>query len=416
MGRYVDLHCHYDFCNWIEGFAGLSHACYSFDYYRSFVEDGPFSAERRILGLVQEHSVDLVIVPNMYFEISGSFLHTLRTAGAKSLVVFFDDSGRFENTNRYYLGLCEYIVTHETKAALELYQPYGVIVDFFPCFPSVSFYSRLLAERGAAIPDHGDVSFVGAKSVDRSAFLDALTAAGLAVSVYGSGWPNGRVSQLSMLQIFRDSKVSLNFTKSLVLDGGKQLKARAFEIVLAGGFLLTEYDAELVAYFEAGSEIDTFSSPDECVQKTRYYLENPLIRETIRQRGWEKCRGQLSFESAWTRYLGCLELRSGPGGIGTTIGSCPIKAVRAFVRWNISYLVGRLKTRHPRLAVDQLVWAARDVRFLSGIYSGVVWLVFISETALYFLRSVRDRLVEPRLRQRIGRLLFHGKGLGGRVQ
>jgi len=405
MGRSVDLHRTYDFNNWVEGFSSIPHVFCSFDFYKSFIETGPLVTEERVLCLVRKHSVDLVIVPNIYYEVGISFFPTLRAAGARSLVVFFDDSGRFEDTNRYYLGHCDYIVTHESITALERYQPYGVSVDFFPCFPSVAFYDRLLAECATKIPDLGDVTFVGAKIADRATFLGALTSAGFPVSVYGSGWPNGRVSQSAMLQIFRESKISLNFTKSLAPDGGKQLKARAFEIVLAGGFLLTEYDAELVSYFEVGTEIDTFSNLDECVQKTRYYLENPLIREAMRQRGQEKCRGYFNFEAAWTQYLGSLDSRNTSNEIGPILGDCPTQAIRSFVQWNFSFLIGRFKTSQPKLAMDQFCWCLREGRFLSGIYSRMVWIVFLSETALFFLHSFKRRLVKIRLLQRIKREL-----------
>lgn len=88
-----------------------------------------------------------------------------------------------------------------------------------------------------------------------------------------------------MLQNFRDSKISLKFTKSGVNDKSKKLNARAFEIMLAGGFLLPEYYPEVVSYFKVSDEIDIFSSPDECIHKFKYYLDNQGYREAIRIRG-----------------------------------------------------------------------------------------------------------------------------------
>lgn len=401
MGAYVDLHCNYDFGNWVLGFSGLPYDCYSFNYYKSFVERGPLTTEQIILGLVREHQIDLVIVPNMYYELNAAFLEKLRNAGTKSLIVFFDDSGRFEDINRYYLRHCDYILTHESKNALNLYRPYGVSVKFFPCFPSLAFYDRLLRDRADAIPNLRDVSFVGANIVDREAFWGALSKAGLPVEFYGSGWPNGRVPQTAMLKIFRDSKISLNFTKSLASGGGKQLKARAFEIILAGGFLLTEYDDELVSYFEVGKEIDTFSSLEECVQKTRYYLENPLIRESMRQRAIKKCREKLNFEAAWSQYLVGLDKQSELLGGSSAFGIAPNRAIRSFVRWNLCYLVGRLSTKQPRLALDQSRWALREALLLSGIYSRAIWLVVFSEVSLFFLRGVKRRVVRATLLQKI---------------
>jgi hypothetical protein len=365
MGRYLGLHCTYDFNNWIEGFSNLPYGFHSYDFYKSFVEDGPLVAERKILDLVHEHSIDLVVVPNMYYQVNVSFLRTLRSTGIQTLIVFFDDSTRFEDTNRYFLGHCDHIVTHESRRAVALYRSYGVIADFFPCFPSLAFYDRISAESSRSTLDLGEVSFVGANIADRSVFLEALSEAGLRVSVYGSGWPNGPVSQRSMLQIYRDSKISLNFTKNISPGGGKQLKARAFEIVLAGGFLLTEYDEELFSYFEAGREIDSFTSQDECVKKARYYLENPQIRESMRQRAIEKCRSEFNFETAWERYLQRLAKGNDSAETIPVLRALPTEAIRSFLRWNFRYFVARIRTGGIRQAIDQMRWCLRDLQFLS---------------------------------------------------
>lgn len=389
MGRYVDLHCTYDFNNWLEGFSRIPYSIYHFNMYESFVVDGPLITEQKILSIVEREKITLVIFPNLYYEINVSFLQKLRMASVKSLAVFFDDSARFEHTNRYYLGHCDFILTHESERALALYKPYGLTPQFFPCFPSLTFYDRLFCESTGAVSEIHDVSFIGANIADRSIYFSSLIEAGLPVSFYGSGWANGRVTQSVMLQLFRDSRISLNFTKSGVNDGSKQLKARAFEIMLAGGFLLTEYDPELISYFEVGAEIDTFSTPEECTEKVKFYLENPITREAMRQRGTEKCRRDFNFETAWSQYLERIETHKMKQDAIAVTGTFPARAIRSFVSWNSKYFLGRLSCKQIHLAADQLRWAIRDLAYLSRIHSGKVWLIVFSELIYCPVRRIK---------------------------
>ena len=51
--------------------------------------------ESSILKLVQENNIQLIIIPNLYYELAPIFLSKLRNVGCRSLIVFFDDSMRF---------------------------------------------------------------------------------------------------------------------------------------------------------------------------------------------------------------------------------------------------------------------------------------------------------------------------------
>lgn len=307
LNRYIDLHCNYDFNNWVNGFRGLAHECFFFDYYQSFVEEGPGIMEEKILAIVQNSNIDLVIIPNMYYEVGLTFLCKLRRQTAKSIMVFFDDSSRFENTNRFYVGLCDFIVTHESINSLKFYEKYHAQVDFFPCYPSYNFYQNIINHATDDPSERHEVCFVGARIADRETYINALLVANVPLTVYGTGWPNGVISQRKMVQSFAASKISLNFTKNASNKYSRQLKARAFEIVMAGGFLLTEHDDELADYFTVGTEIDTFHSVEECISKINLYLNNSELRTRMQQKATQKAKAKYSLESAWTTYLAKLE-------------------------------------------------------------------------------------------------------------
>ena len=375
MGKYVDLHRTYDFNNWIDGFSTLTHSFFSFDYYEYFVSNGPSATELKILRIIEEQVIQLLILPNIYYEIGVRFLDVLRGRGVKSVLVFFDDGSRFESTSRFYVGLCDFVITHESKHALKFYAPFHCHVNFFPCYPSVNHFNRLLANNSDTIPDLGDVTFVGANIADRSDFVSQLKKSGIALSVFGHGWPQGRITQQQMLQIFRDSKISLNFIKSGAASGGKQLKARSFEILLAGGFLLTEHDEELLDYFEIGKDIDTFSSVGECEEKIKYYLCNPEKRNAMQARALQKCRSVLNFEAAWCSYLNKIEYEKSTSSIHSSL-DLPKSAIKTFINWNSQILVARLMIDRPDLALDQNKFCIRELNFLAKIYSNRVWFIF----------------------------------------
>jgi hypothetical protein len=74
----------------------------------------------------------------------------------------------------------------------------------------------------------------------------------------------------------------------------RQLKARPFEVCLAGGFLLTDDAPGLSDYFKIGEEIVCYSSDTDLVEKSAYYLTHDHEREAIAQRGWKKAMSAYS--------------------------------------------------------------------------------------------------------------------------
>ncbi len=100
-----------------------------------------------------------------------------------------------------------------------------------------------------------DVTFVGAAYGNRKEWIEALAGRGIKLQCFGHGWEGGAVDTTRLHEIYRQSRVSLNFGDSgLQLGGGtlrrsRQIKARTFEVPGAGGLLVTETAQELDAYF-----------------------------------------------------------------------------------------------------------------------------------------------------------------------
>jgi spore maturation protein CgeB len=127
-----------------------------------------------------------------------------------------------------------------------------------------------------------DVTFVGAAQPARAAMVAALAGHGIYVQCFGFGWPSGPIASDKIPDIFRQSRISLNFSGS---SGENQVKARVFEVTGAGGFLLTETAPGLDRMFEFDREIAVFASVDDCVRLVRHYLESPTHRDLVARAG-----------------------------------------------------------------------------------------------------------------------------------
>ena len=77
---------------------------------------------------------------------------------------------------------------------------------------------------------------------------------------------------------------------------------RMFETTGVGGCLLTDTGENLQDLFEADSEVITYKSVDECVEKVSYLKENPEIRDEIANAGQKRTLNQ------HTTYHRCLEV------------------------------------------------------------------------------------------------------------
>lgn len=106
-----------------------------------------------------------------------------------------------------------------------------------------------------------------------------------------------------MPKVFRFSKINLNFTSKPIRTG---LPLRIWDILGAGGFLLTNFQSEIPEYFEVGKDLETFASAQELLEKIRYYLAHEEEREEIARNGYQKAKEQYSLQARVQQILECL--------------------------------------------------------------------------------------------------------------
>ena len=111
-------------------------------------------------------------------------------------------------------------------------------------------------------------------------------------------WRAGYYSQ--MPYIFRHSTINLNLTIPSIQTG---IPLRIFDILGAGGFLLTNEQDELSEHFRIGVDLEVFHSIEELLEKTDFYLTHPDAAARIAQNGHEAVKSNFSFEQQFRRML-----------------------------------------------------------------------------------------------------------------
>lgn len=91
-----------------------------------------------------------------------------------------------------------------------------------------------------------------------------------------------------MLAVFGRSKINLNITLRSIKTG---IPLRVMDIMGSGGFLLTNYQAELSEYFEPDVDFVYYNDYRNLQDKADYYLTHEKERKEIAANGCQKvCR------------------------------------------------------------------------------------------------------------------------------
>lgn len=87
-----------------------------------------------------------------------------------------------------------------------------------------------------------------------------------------------------MPYIFLNSKINLNITLKSIKTG---IPLRVFDIMGSKGFLLTNYQEEMLQYFEPDVDFIYYDNYEDLLEKTEYYLSHEMQRKEIAENGYE---------------------------------------------------------------------------------------------------------------------------------
>jgi hypothetical protein len=172
---------------------------------------------------------------------------------------------------------CDYHWSYQSAQQLHFFAEAGLKNVFWmpptmgmpmPCFEEAQQKKYDVVFRGSLHDVHSR----------RKSFLDSLVSNGIPIDI-------GPASYQQCLQDYSRAIISFN------CSGNGDLNRRIFEVLLAGGFLLTDRISTYTGLFEMfqeGIHFECYGDENELLEKTRYYLNNPVEARTIAMRGHQR--------------------------------------------------------------------------------------------------------------------------------
>jgi spore maturation protein CgeB len=305
----------YEYANFLPAFAALGHEVELFDSFDRRGYPDFADLNQRLLGRVIAFQPDVIFCVLMNYEVWSETLDIIREHSPAVVVNWgTDDSWKYDQVSRFLIPHLDFHVTTDKNTVLRAARD-----GFANVVPSQWAASRtqLLDPLPSSQCVH-DVSFIGNLYGDRRSWIEGLRARGVKVATFGHGSDGGVVAASVIPEIYRKSRISLNFSDSgLHLTGvrlkrSRQIKARVFEVPGAGGALLTQTASGLSDYFRVGEEIDTFDRLDDLAAKITAYLSDPAARDRMAAAGHRRTVAEHTYDHRFRSLLDHIQTHCAP--------------------------------------------------------------------------------------------------------
>ncbi|MCP5267989.1 MAG: glycosyltransferase [Zoogloeaceae bacterium] len=278
-----------------------AHSAYAKLRNRGTDRDGfyflPKLVERDLRDLIaREQPSHLLVVGFIYKFFSPSLLRRLADEAKAGLFLYDTDTCNLYSRRREFI----FFVENELPVYDRILSCSAVTTRFFRDTRGldavfVPFGAKPIATERSKQPT--DVLFVGSGDLRRIFLLEGIRDH---VTVRGNRWQRNfplispqlrtRIDDRpvwgeELHRMLGESKIVLNITRTDFYGAETGINLRIFEALAAGCFLLTDHCDELAELFEIGTEIETFRSSRELVEKVRHYLAHPEARQAIAAAG-----------------------------------------------------------------------------------------------------------------------------------
>lgn len=315
--------------NFYQSLCAMGHDVTYFDYPTVIGQLGRAQANRELESIVLRDQPDVLFGVVRGDLISKRTMRRISEQTSTTTINWFcDDHWQFEAHALKWTPCFNHVVT-TSQTVRSRYREHG-LTNVIKSQWGANHANYQPQQSGPAY----DVTFVGQPYGMREQAIQALRQAGIRVRAWGSGWPDGKLSQDEMIRVFSQSKINLNFADASssirtrlqtlatsyavsslrdkpalwrVWSGAqrlaawdkrrveqsagappRQIKGRVFEVPACGGFLLTQPAEDLQNYLIPGRDCATFESIDGLVDQVRYYLQHEDERCAIAKRGYER--------------------------------------------------------------------------------------------------------------------------------
>lgn len=229
-----------------------------------------------------------------------TLLHLKQVTGARAIHYTLDSQVLFQRSRHFISSIALYDVLVTTKEwEVEAYKQAGAqqVILTHQGYDS-RFFPRKVRESERSVLD-SDVCFVGHTQRHYAERLQTLSSLDMRLRIWGDAWPRYAekhpwAQALVARGLWGESyPIALACAKIGLGLLGKHIPetstTRTFEIPAMGTFLLAERTGLHQELFEEGKEAEFFSSDDEMLDKTRFYLANNEARQRIAAAGRARC-------------------------------------------------------------------------------------------------------------------------------
>ncbi len=147
--------------------------------------------------------------------------------------------------------------------------------------PRDIYADYVLARQVTALERQEILELLGEKLTSHKLKLYTTNEQARIAGIENCGWAD---YNRDMPYIFLNSKINLNITLRSIKTG---IPLRVFDIMGSKGFLLTNYQEELLQYFEPGVDFVYYDNYEDLVAKAEYYLSHEAERREIAESGYE---------------------------------------------------------------------------------------------------------------------------------
>jgi len=100
--------------------------------------------------------------------------------------------------------------------------------------------------------------------------------------------------------VFSQSKINLNISLKTIRTG---IPLRVIDIMGCGGFVISNYQEELMEYFVPGEECVIYENFEDLYEKVKFYLQHDSERQRISKNGFEKIKQDFTFDDRIRKLL-----------------------------------------------------------------------------------------------------------------
>jgi hypothetical protein len=144
------------------------------------------------------------------------------------------------------------------------------------------------------------LGFVGSPKLDRTALVDRLRSAGLPVSVFGKGWPEGSWVD-EPVAIYRATQINLGL--GMATPNMATMKNRDFECPGVGACYLTTFNWELAEFWDIGREILCYRNTEELMEIACWYRNRPDACLAIARAAWKRGQSEHTWEQRFRKVF-----------------------------------------------------------------------------------------------------------------